>query len=153
MYIYHTFRSCLRWKIRSICIPWSTANILCDEQNTRCISIFTYLQNKKFVTDCPFCCEKTFTWLQKYLCRQNQYSRIWDSKGLALIAEVDRAFGMNPKVGGSSPLRSRYFLFLKLRHFHKNIRSWVENKCASRTQLTFQMFTTKISVPWEILKQ
>ena len=52
-----------------------------------------------------------------------------DNKCLALIAQVVRVFGMNPKVGGSSPLMSRRFLSLNLRHFHKNIRSWVENEC------------------------
>ena len=38
-------------------------------------------------------------------------------------------FGMNPKVGGSSRLRSRHFLSQKLWHFHKNTRSCVENEC------------------------
>ena len=42
------------------------------------------------------------TLLQKYLCPQIQYSITWDSKGLALIAQMVRAFGMNPKVGVSS---------------------------------------------------
>ena len=41
--------------------------------------------------------------LQKYLYWQSQYSNTWDSKCMALIAQVVRAFGMNPKVGGSSP--------------------------------------------------
>ena len=45
---------------------------------------------------------------------------------MALTAQVLWAFGMNPKVGGSRPLRSRHFLSLNLRHFHKNIRSWVK---------------------------
>ena len=42
-------------------------------------------------------------YLKKYLYRQSQYSNTWDSKCLALIAQVVRAFGMNPMVGGSSP--------------------------------------------------
>ena len=43
------------------------------------------------------------TLLKKYLYRQCQYSITWDIKCLALIAQIVRAFGMNPKVGGSSP--------------------------------------------------
>ena len=38
------------------------------------------------------------TLLQKYLYRQSQYSTTWDSKCLALVAQMVRAFGMNPKV-------------------------------------------------------
>ena len=40
--------------------------------------------------------------LQKYLYRQIQYSKTWCSKCLARTAQVDKAFGMNPKVGVSS---------------------------------------------------
>ena len=43
------------------------------------------------------------TLLQKYLYHHNQYSNTWDSKYLALVAQVIWAFGMNPKIGGSSP--------------------------------------------------
>ena len=58
----------------------------------------------------------------------------WDNKCLALIAQVVGAFGMNLKVGVRVPLRSRHFLSLNLRHFQKNIPSWVENECCcSRT--------------------
>ena len=54
-----------------------------------------------------------------------------DSKCLALIDQMVRAFGINLKVGGSSPpeLRSRHFLSHKLWHFHKNTRSCVKNEC------------------------
>ena len=69
----------------------------------------------------------------------------WDSKCLALIAQVVRAFGMNPKIGGSSLSQVETFS-LNLGHFHKNIRSWVENAVA-REQLTFKNvnFTSKIT--------
>ena len=43
------------------------------------------------------------TLLQKYLHHQSQYSKTWDRKCLALIAQQVRAFGINPKVGGSRP--------------------------------------------------
>ena len=46
---------------------------------------------------------KMLTLLQKYLYRQSQYPKTWDYKCLALIAQMIRAFGMNPKVRGSSP--------------------------------------------------
>ena len=43
-----------------------------------------------------------------YICTpnfsHNQCSKTWDRKCLALIAQMVRAFGMNPKVGGSSPV-------------------------------------------------
>ena len=48
-------------------------------------------------------------------------------KCLALIAQMVRS-GMNLKWGRVFP-RSRYFLSQKLRHFHKNTRSCVENEC------------------------
>ena len=38
----------------------------------------------------------------KNLYRQSQYSRTWNGRCLALIAQVVRGFGMNPEVVGSS---------------------------------------------------
>ena len=55
--------------------------------------------------------------------------KTWDNKCLALIAQMVIAFGMNPKVGVRFPLRSKHFLSQKLWHFHKNIRSCIENEC------------------------
>ena len=69
------------------------------------------------------------TLLKKILYHQSQYSITWDNKCLALIAQVVRQFGMNPKVGDSSPPQVETFCLLNLRHFHENIHSWVENKC------------------------
>ena len=71
--------------------------------------------------------------LQKYLYRQSQCSETWHSKRLALIAQQVRAFGMNPKVWGSSSPKSRHFLSQKLWHFHKNSRSCVQNECCSKS--------------------
>ena len=45
--------------------------------------------------------------------------KTWDNKCLTLIAQMVRAFGMNPKVGGSSPLRSRHFLSQNVDNFPK----------------------------------
>ena len=72
--------------------------------------------------------------LKKYLYRQSPCSKSWDSKCLALIAQIVRAFGMNPEVGVRVCLRSRHFLSQKLWHFPRNIRSCVENECCCRTQ-------------------
>ena len=36
-----------------------------------------------------------------YVYHQSQFSNTWDSKCVALIVQVVRAYGMNPKVGGS----------------------------------------------------
>ena len=67
--------------------------------------------------------------LPKYLYHQSQYQKIWDRKCLAQIAQMVRAFGMNLKVGGSSPPSGRDIFCLKnsLKNFLKNIRSCVEN--------------------------
>ena len=48
---------------------------------------------------------------------------------MALIAQMVRPLGMNPKVGVRVSLRSRHFLSQSLPHCHKNIRSGVENRC------------------------
>ena len=70
----------------------------------------------------------------KYLYRQSQYSNAQNSKCLALIAQVVRAFGMNPKVLGSNLPQNEPFSVYKLRHFQKNIRSLVKNeRCCPRT--------------------
>ena len=55
--------------------------------------------------------------------------KTWDSKWLALIAQMVRAFGMNPRNGRSSPPQVETFLSQKLWRFHKNTRSCVENEC------------------------
>ena len=43
------------------------------------------------------------TSLQLYLYHQSQYSKTWDSTCLALVAQMVRTFGINPKLVGSSP--------------------------------------------------
>ena len=55
---------------------------------------------------------------------QSQCSKTWDRKCLGPVAQIVGAFGMNPEVRGS-----KHFPPQKLRHFHKNIRSWIENEC------------------------
>ena len=49
------------------------------------------------------------TLLKKYLYCQSQCSKTWDSKCLALIAQQVRAFGINPKLWGSSPPQDETF--------------------------------------------
>ena len=49
------------------------------------------------------------TLLIKYLYRQSQCSKTWDNKCLALTIQMFRAFGMNPKIGGSSPPQVEIF--------------------------------------------
>ena len=50
-----------------------------------------------------------FHFTLRYLHRQSQYSNAWHSKCLALIAQMVRIFGMNPKVGASSPQQVETF--------------------------------------------
>ena len=72
-------------------------------------------------------------WIRRSI-RPEPVLKTWDSKSLALIAQMVRAFGINPKVVVRVPLRSRHFLSQKLWQFHKNIRSCVENEyCCMRT--------------------
>ena len=88
------------------------------------------------------------TLLQKYRHRQSQYSKAWGSKCLALIAQMVRASGMNPQVGGSGPFQVEAFSVSKLRHFHKNTRLWVEDECCCpyTVNILNVKFTTKIPI-------
>ena len=70
-----------------------------------------------------------FTLLKKYLYHKSMCSKTWDSKCLALIAQMVRAFAWIRRLGVRVPLKLRHFLSQKLWHFHKNIRSCVENEC------------------------
>ena len=77
--------------------------------------------------------DNSVNWVdRKYLYRQSQHSNTWDCKCLTLIAQMVRAFGMNPKVVGSSPPQVETFLSQKLWYFHKNVRYCVENECCNR---------------------
>ena len=68
--------------------------------------------------------------------------KTWDSKCLALIAQIVREFGMNPKVGGfESPSGKDNFC---LKNFDTCSRTSVcvsKMNAVARTQLTFQMLT------------
>ena len=83
------------------------------------------------------------TLLQKYLYRQSQCSKTWDNKCLVLMAQMVRSFGMNPKIGGSSPPQVETFSVSKtlpLSQEHPSVR--VSNmNAAARAQFTFQMLT------------
>ena len=83
------------------------------------------------------------TLLQKYLYWQSQYSNIWDSKCVALIAQVFRAFGMNPKVGGLSPPQVETFSVSKSLTIPQELISVSESKIniVAWVQLTFEMLT------------
>ena len=80
------------------------------------------------------------TLLKKYLYRQSQYSTTWDIKCLALINQKVRAFGMNPKVGGSSSPQVETFSVSKTLTLSRSVRVSKMNAVA-RAQLTFQMST------------
>ena len=79
--------------------------------------------------------------IKKYLYRQSQCSNTWDSKCLVLIAQMVRAFGMNP------PQVQTFSVSKKLWHFHKNTRSCVENECCCPRTVNISIvnFTSKIS--------
>ena len=72
--------------------------------------------------------------------RQSQNLKTWDSKGLAPIAQMARAFGMNPKVDGSIPPRDIFCL----KNFGTFTRTSVrvsKMNAVARAQLAFQMLT------------
>ena len=75
------------------------------------------------------------TLLKKYLYRQIQCSKIWDSKFLDLIAQEVRAFGMNPKVGG------RVFCLKNFDTFTRTPDRVSQMNAVARAQLTYQMLT------------
>ena len=99
------------------------------------------------------CCPRTDSILNvncttKYIYFQSQYSRTWDSKCLALIAQLVRAFSMNPKFWGCSPHQVETFPVSerKLGHLHKNISSWVKYEFCCQCTVSNVDFTTKIYV-------
>ena len=80
-----------------------------------------------------------WTLLKKYLYHhKSQYSKTWDCKCLALIAQMVRAFGMNPKVGGSSP--SQVETFSVSQTFTTSVRVSKMNAVA-HAQLRFEILT------------
>ena len=67
--------------------------------------------------------------------------KTWDSKCLALIAQMARALGINPKVGGLSPPQVETFSVSKtLTLSQEHPFMWQINDVA-RAQLRFQMLT------------
>ena len=80
------------------------------------------------------------TLLKKYLYRQSQYSKPWDSKCLALIAQMVRAFGTNPKVGGSNPPQVETFSVSKnVDPFTRTSVRVPKMNAIVHAQLTFQI--------------
>ena len=64
------------------------------------------------------------------------------SKGMALIAQMVREFGMNPKVWGLSPPRAEIYSFLKkLTLSQKTSVRLSKMNILARAQLNFQMLT------------
>ena len=88
------------------------------------------------------------TLLQKYLYHQSQYSKTWDNKCLALISQMVRAFGINPKVGGSSTPQVETFSVSKPSTRSQEHRSCVANQCCCPgiVNTSNVNFTTKISI-------
>ena len=67
--------------------------------------------------------------------------KTWDSKCLALIAQMVRAFGMNPKIGGSSPPQVETFSVSKTLTLSQEHPFVSKMNAVVRAQLTFQMLT------------
>ena len=137
------------YSIRHECEGWGFESPSC--RDIFCLKNFdTFLKKHPFVNRTWLLMRMhslhfNVNFITKYLYRQSQYSTTWDSKCLALIAQLVRTFGMNTKVGWSSPLRSRHSLPQKRRHFHKNIRLWSKNECCCqcRGNISIVNFTTR----------
>ena len=102
-----------------------------------CVCICVYVYVHVCVCMCV-CMSSAASGMSLELCFLTQFqwreAIVLDNWCLALIAQIVRAFSMNPKVGVRVPPRSSHFLSQKLWHFHKNIRSCVENEyCCQRT--------------------
>ena len=103
-------------------------------------------KNIRYCVKNECCCPRTvnisnvnFTF-KRYLYRQSQCCKTWDSKCQALIAKMHSAW--TRRLGARVPLRSRYFLSQKLWHFYKNIRSCVKMNVVAHAQLTSKMLTS-----------
>ena len=82
---------------------------------------------------------KMLTLLQKYLYRKSQCSKTWDSTCLALIAQMVRSFGMNPKVVGfESPSGRDIFCFKIIDTFTRTSVRVSKLTAVARAQLAFQ---------------
>ena len=82
-------------------------------------------------------------WTQFTLYYQCQYSKTWDSKCLALIAQMVRAFGINPNVGCSSPPQVEIFLSQKRSQdtFTRTPVRVSKMNAVAHAHLTIQMWT------------
>ena len=78
--------------------------------------------------------------LQKYLYHQSRYSTKWDSKGLALITQMIRAFAM--KVWGSSPHQVETFYLKIVDAFTRTSVRESKINDITRAKLLFQMLTS-----------
>ena len=96
------------------------------------------------------CCPRTVNisnvnFISKYLYRQSKYSKTWNSICLALFYSSNGS-SIRHEFEDWVPLRSRHFLSQKLWHFHKDIRSCVENEyyCPHTVNISSVNFTSKI---------
>ena len=89
--------------------------------------------------------------LQKYIYRQIQCSKTWDSECLALIARMLRAFGMNPTVGSSSPSQVEPFSLsktLSLSRIHSKYKLYFNNILTTRASV--ETYGTANVWPWSL---
>ena len=93
------------------------------------------------------------TLFAKYLHYQNQYSNTGRrSKCRALITQIVRAFGLNPKIGGSGPTQVEAFSVSKNTFTRTSVRVSKMNAVA-RAQLTFKMLTLLKKYSWNFVRR
>ena len=72
---------------------------------------------------------------------------------LALIAQLVRAFGMNPKVGGSSPPQAETFSVSKTLAFSPDYPFVSKMNAVVSAQLTFQMLTLLHKIMYKVAQR
>ena len=148
----------MQWRILACLIVFLTHLWPCVSVSVKLRHCFStghviHIRSRHFLSqkqEHPFVCRKwlllpahsqhfMLTLLQKYLYHQSQYLKTWDSKCLSLIYQMVGAFGINMKVGGSSPPQVETFSVSKT--------FTITSVCASKTnvvdraQLTWQMLS------------
>ena len=94
------------------------------------------------------------TLLKKYLYRQSQSSKTWYIKCLALIAQLVRAFGMNPKVGGLNPSQVETFSVSKTltlsQEYPMMLNLWLLLKILQCLVLQCATCLKRVIIPFEL---
>ena len=135
----------LLWKNTQLTLQMLTSKYLYPQSQSQ--KLWHFHKNIRSCVENEWCCPRTvnisnvnFT-LQKSIPPEPAFKSMGQQMSGPDSSNGKSIWHESEGWGARVPLRSRHFLSQKLWHFHKNIRSCVENECCSRAQLTFQMLT------------